>query len=361
MGKLADLDFDRTLFWVQMFNLPLACMSREVGEVLGSLLGEVKEVDVGANGSCWGKCLRVRILIDITQPLQRGLQAVIGDDGEEASVLLCYERLPNFCFLCGRMGHLLRECAEAKGVIKDAAHLKFGSWLRAQGYSKSVYPGNRRIVSESHSADASEETAAGSMDGKTTELDGGASQNAEGDSSLVRSTETGSNQQIQTDCVIEEMETSVIAKEAVPDPPPCQDLLAASMSAASAIKKGKNKAFSDPIHVGPVRCDTPDPSCSGVPEGANNGSVVSSNSVSMPLIFEPEEAGPNVVSSPRKRSWKRLARNNAVTITTEPVQLGKRSINFEVEENGQSRKRRKSLSLLPLDLAVSGPQHRRPL
>ncbi|KAL5851560.1 hypothetical protein ACOSQ3_006678 [Xanthoceras sorbifolium] len=108
VGKLSDLNFDSTPFWVQMFNLPLACMSREIGVVLGSSLGEVKEVDMDANGNCWGRCLRVRILMDISKPLQRGLKALLGDDGEEISVLLCYERLPNFCYYCGRVGHLLR-------------------------------------------------------------------------------------------------------------------------------------------------------------------------------------------------------------------------------------------------------------
>ncbi|KAL5783292.1 hypothetical protein ACOSP7_008321 [Xanthoceras sorbifolium] len=33
-------------------------MSKEIGELLGGLLGVVKEVDVGVNGSCWGSCWR---------------------------------------------------------------------------------------------------------------------------------------------------------------------------------------------------------------------------------------------------------------------------------------------------------------
>ncbi|KAL5814036.1 hypothetical protein ACOSQ3_024826 [Xanthoceras sorbifolium] len=41
-----------------------------------------------------------------------------------------------------------------------------------------------------------------------------------------------------------------------------------------------------------------------------------------------------VVSSRRRRSWKRLARNQAIGVSTERVQLGKRAINLDADEDG---------------------------
>jgi hypothetical protein len=47
------------MFWVRMFNFPLACMGKEVGFQIGATMGQVEEVDTD-EGVGWGKYLRVR-------------------------------------------------------------------------------------------------------------------------------------------------------------------------------------------------------------------------------------------------------------------------------------------------------------
>ena len=44
-------------------------MTKEVGVQIGNTLGEVEEVDIPTRGNILGKCIRVRVKIDITQPL----------------------------------------------------------------------------------------------------------------------------------------------------------------------------------------------------------------------------------------------------------------------------------------------------
>ncbi|XP_050262675.1 uncharacterized protein LOC126707121 [Quercus robur] len=72
-----EIDFKWSSFWVQMFNLPLKSRTREIGEVIGSKLGTVLEVDLSEIGVHWGKCLRVKIQIDVTKRLVKGKRVTI--------------------------------------------------------------------------------------------------------------------------------------------------------------------------------------------------------------------------------------------------------------------------------------------
>ena len=56
---------------MRMFNLPLACMSKEAGIRIGSTVGKVEGVDVDEVMG-WGEFLRVRIVLDLSKPISRG-------------------------------------------------------------------------------------------------------------------------------------------------------------------------------------------------------------------------------------------------------------------------------------------------
>ncbi|KAL5756647.1 hypothetical protein ACOSQ2_021393 [Xanthoceras sorbifolium] len=116
--------------WIQLYNVPLAWLNKDAGYFLGGMVGLVKEVDTGENGECTGSFIRARVLVDVSKPLTRGLRVKLEDDSC-CSVVVCYERLPNFCYFCGRIGHLIRECCDnVKGAV-EGPNIKFGVWLRA--------------------------------------------------------------------------------------------------------------------------------------------------------------------------------------------------------------------------------------
>ena len=58
---------------------------------------------------CWGKFMRVKVRLDISKPLKRWLRLKLGKLEEVIMVGLKYERLPDFCYAYGRIGHGIKE------------------------------------------------------------------------------------------------------------------------------------------------------------------------------------------------------------------------------------------------------------
>ena len=107
-------------------------MTKEVGVQIGNTLGEMEEVDIPTRGNILGKCIRVRVKIDITQPLCCGRLVKFG--GPSLTwVSFRYERLPIFCYWCGKLNHDERDCGVwifSKGSLQQKDQ-QYGAWLRA--------------------------------------------------------------------------------------------------------------------------------------------------------------------------------------------------------------------------------------
>ena len=128
-----------TPFWIQIHNLPLKSRTKETGYSIGATIGEVVEVDVTENRVQWEKCLRVRVMVDVTRRLIKGKRVTI--EGVEGRwVQFKYERLPNFCYQCGLLNHDMKDCIEVKknGDQSEMKELQYGAWLRGDVFRKPV-------------------------------------------------------------------------------------------------------------------------------------------------------------------------------------------------------------------------------
>jgi hypothetical protein len=86
-------------------------MNKEVVEIIGEDTGQFLDVDVEENGTVVGRYLRLKVRIDIRQPLRRGITMEIEEEGEEKRWCpLEYEFLPEFCYSCGVIGHTEKSC-----------------------------------------------------------------------------------------------------------------------------------------------------------------------------------------------------------------------------------------------------------
>ncbi|KAK7820139.1 hypothetical protein CFP56_039195 [Quercus suber] len=67
-----DVIFSKTLFWVQVHDIPIRFMTKEVVENICDIVGEVQK-SAGAITDEGGHFIWVRVMIDITLPLCRGM------------------------------------------------------------------------------------------------------------------------------------------------------------------------------------------------------------------------------------------------------------------------------------------------
>ncbi|KAL8496990.1 hypothetical protein ACS0TY_020609 [Phlomoides rotata] len=85
------------------------------------------------------RSIRIKVKVDYRKPLRRGSFLEL-KEGSQVWVDFKYERLSSFCYLCGTLGHMRRECdlAEGEADLDDIPEekLPFGEWMRASPMKK---------------------------------------------------------------------------------------------------------------------------------------------------------------------------------------------------------------------------------
>ncbi|KAH7836856.1 hypothetical protein Vadar_006514 [Vaccinium darrowii] len=175
------IDFSYSPFWIQLRALPLECMSVEVGRKIMQGFGEIQEMVIAQLNSNQGRCIRVKILIDITKPLPRGKKAKMAG-GESFWVAFRYEKLPTLCYYCGVVGHEEKMCIEkcndfGAGVFRDN---QYGAWLKASP----IKPQGRRRSEGSSEFCSTEESFSDGV-GKGKSVNSGTDLQDPGDNGII--------------------------------------------------------------------------------------------------------------------------------------------------------------------------------
>lgn len=83
------------------------CYCRKYAEALGNSIGTFEAADSDDYGKMKGETLRVRIRMDVREPIKRGTDIKTGAMAENAWIPVTYEKFLDFCYFCGRLGHIV--------------------------------------------------------------------------------------------------------------------------------------------------------------------------------------------------------------------------------------------------------------
>ncbi|XP_071901081.1 uncharacterized protein [Coffea arabica] len=123
------------LLWVQIWNLPVHWLSKEVGKKIGAVFKEVREVLAPQSGGKEGRHLKILALVDLSKSLLRG--TVVKIAGALKWVAFQYERCPDLCYSCCIVRQNERSCKERRVLGGCNVENQYGPWLRVGNYRSS--------------------------------------------------------------------------------------------------------------------------------------------------------------------------------------------------------------------------------
>lgn len=121
---LEEVNMEVVPFWIQIRGGPPNLSSEENIRCLAAKIGEVEDIEDPTRARGF---LRVKVAVDTSKPLTTGCW-LPRHNNNESWIEFCYERLQDFCYKCGRIGHANLECTfeAVKGGMAG-----YGEWTKA--------------------------------------------------------------------------------------------------------------------------------------------------------------------------------------------------------------------------------------
>ncbi|KAL0404009.1 UNVERIFIED_CONTAM: hypothetical protein Sradi_2041700 [Sesamum radiatum] len=107
-------------------------VNKKTTEKIGNVIRKFVDVDLATEGHKWRKALRVRVEIAVSEPLKDHVSIIY--QGNKTFVLeIRYERLGDFCHVCGILGYKISSRRENLNQNEHkSSPFKFGPWLKTE-------------------------------------------------------------------------------------------------------------------------------------------------------------------------------------------------------------------------------------
>ncbi|XP_048435342.1 uncharacterized protein LOC125475077 [Pyrus x bretschneideri] len=120
---IEEIPMELVPFWVQIRGVPLCLCTGTNVRRLAKEIGEVLEIEDLAKARGF---LRVRVMVNTKMPLAKGCW-IPRESNKDSWIEFRYERLQDFCYKCGRIGHANTECSFENGQSSTAG---YGEWTK---------------------------------------------------------------------------------------------------------------------------------------------------------------------------------------------------------------------------------------
>ncbi|XP_040996158.1 uncharacterized protein At4g02000-like [Juglans microcarpa x Juglans regia] len=128
--SLQEVDLRYLAFWIQIHGLPLELVTQENAEKIGRVIGNLLGFDHIV--AFVKRFLRIRVEIDTSKPLLDGF-ILPQLNRQPAKITFKYERLSEFCYICGRLGHVHQSCPHVHGSDVEP---QYGQSMSVEGQEK---------------------------------------------------------------------------------------------------------------------------------------------------------------------------------------------------------------------------------
>lgn len=173
MVKPTTMEFKYATFWVHFCELPMDLYNLSMVERLSNAIGRFEEYDNGGRGFDWKESLQVRVTLDISKPLHRGINVKLEEPLGNCWTPIRYEKLPDLCSYCGRIGHSVKGCGSF--YLADGSPSKkhqYGMWMNFSGRSSSLFrlPSTSPLEKNSIMVDITTATHSSPVDGQSMQV-----------------------------------------------------------------------------------------------------------------------------------------------------------------------------------------------
>ncbi|KAL0312768.1 UNVERIFIED_CONTAM: hypothetical protein Sradi_5676100 [Sesamum radiatum] len=163
---LAEVDLTKFQIWAQVTGLPVCFINKKTAEEIGNSIGKYICTDLSTESHRWRKALRLRIEIAVEEPLKDHIR-FISPNNKNILLELRYERLGDFCHVCGVVGHKLSSCPSTPSPLSNTSHpFRFGPWIKAENaaipnpflkqYKSEMNPEHSTPTADSHRKSATD-------------------------------------------------------------------------------------------------------------------------------------------------------------------------------------------------------------